>query len=166
MFTPKPISRAGVPGALEKAERYRLLNEPSEAESICRDVLAVDPGNQAATIMLLLAITDQFGQGAAEGERRARELLPQITDGYKRAYYEGVVCERRGRAHLRSEHAGSGELAYEWLRRAMDCYEKAESLRPDGNDEAILRWNTCARIIAARSDVRPRAAEAYEPSFD
>lgn len=166
MFTPKPISRAGVPGALEKAERYRLLNEPEAAESICRDVLAVDPGNQQASVMLLLAITDRFGEGAAEGERRARELLPQIQDPYKRAYYEGVICERRGRAHLHTEHAGSGELAYEWLARAMDCYEKAESLRPPDNDEAVLRWNTCARIIDSREDVRPGVPEAYEPSYD
>ena len=37
-----------MPAALEKALRYRLLNEPVEAESICRDVLEVDPDNQAA----------------------------------------------------------------------------------------------------------------------
>jgi hypothetical protein len=166
MFTPKPISLAGVAGALEKAERYRLLNEPSEAESICRDVLAVDPDNQHATIMLLLAMTDQFPEAVADNERRARELLPQIRDDYKRAYYEGVICERRGRAHLRSGRGGSGELTYEWLTRAMECYERAESLRPAGNDEAILRWNACARMIDARDYVRPGAAEAYEPTFD
>ena len=166
MYELKPISPAGVAGALEKAERYRLLNEPSEAESICRDVLAAQPGNQQATIMLLLAITDQFAEGAAEGERRARELLPQIEDEYKRSYYEGVVCERRGRAHLKSARGGSGELAHEWLTRAMRCYERAESLRPAGNDEAILRWNSCARMIDSRDHVRPGMAESYEPSFD
>lgn len=166
MFTPKPISPAGVAAALEKAERYRLLNEPSAAASICQDVLAVDQDNQQATIMLLLAITDQFPEGAAEGERRARELLPRIADEYKRAYYEGVICERRGRAHLRSGRGGSGELAYEWLTRAMECYERAESLRPGGSDEAILRWNTCGRMIEARDFVRPGVPESYEPSFD
>ena len=166
MYTPKPISPAGVPGALEKAERYRLLNEPSAAESICQDVLAVDPDNQQATIMLLLSMTDQFPDAIAEGERRARELLPKIRDEYKRAYYDGVICERRGRAHLRGGRGGSGELAYTWLTRAMECYERAESLRPAGNDEAILRWNACARMIDAGDNVRPGVAEAYEPSFD
>lgn len=166
MHTPKPISAAGVPGALEKVERYRLLNEPSAAESICHDVLAVAPGNQQATIMLLLSITDQFPDGAAEGERRARELLPQIRDEYKRTYYEGVICERRGRAHLRSGRGGSGELAWEWLTRAMECYDRAAAMAPAGNDEAILRWNTCARMIDSRGHVRPGVAEAYEPSFD
>ena len=33
-FEPKPISREAVPAALDKAHRYRLLNEPSAAESI------------------------------------------------------------------------------------------------------------------------------------
>ncbi|MDQ2669766.1 MAG: hypothetical protein M3Y31_03965 [Gemmatimonadota bacterium] len=166
MHTPKPISAGGIPGALEKAERYRLLNEPSAAESICMDVLAVEPDNQQATIMLLLAITDQFAEGAAEGERRAHELLPRIRDEYKRAYYEGVVCERRGRAAIRSGRGGWGELAYEWLTRAMQAYERAERIRPSGNDEAILRWNTCARMIDNRLRVEPGEREAYEPSFD
>jgi hypothetical protein len=34
-FDLKPISIASIPRALEKAERYRLLNEPEQAESIC-----------------------------------------------------------------------------------------------------------------------------------
>ena len=41
----KRISQAALPAALAKAERYRLLNEPEQAESICRDVLAVEPKN-------------------------------------------------------------------------------------------------------------------------
>ena len=64
-FDLKPISAAGIGEALEKAERYRLLNEPSLAESICLDVLRIDPENQHALVMLLLALTDQFGHGAA-----------------------------------------------------------------------------------------------------
>jgi len=42
-FELKTLSPESVPRALAKAERYRLLNEPVEAESICLDVLAVDP---------------------------------------------------------------------------------------------------------------------------
>src|SRR6266496_5947017 len=34
-LTLKPISRAAIPRALERAERYRLLSEPEQAESIC-----------------------------------------------------------------------------------------------------------------------------------
>ena len=59
-FNLKPMSKDAVPGALAKAERYRLLNEPGEAESICLDILQVDPQNEDALVMMLLALTDQF----------------------------------------------------------------------------------------------------------
>ena len=52
VFNLKPLSRDAVPAALIKAERYRLLNEPGEAESICLDILQVDPANRDATVML------------------------------------------------------------------------------------------------------------------
>ena len=167
MFQLKPISKPGIPAALQKAERYRLLNEPSAAESICLDVLLVEPDNQHAVVMLLLAITDQFPSAPAEGERRAREVLPLLHDEYKRAYYEGIICERRATAQLNLGSPGSGEIAYDWFRLAMEHYERAEHLRPAGNDEAILRWNTCARILMRREEhVHPHVAERYEPSLE
>src|ERR1700722_16262182 len=72
----KPISPDAVPLALEKAERYRLLNEPAQAESICLDVLAVDPDNQRALVMLLLALSDQFLTGPADCIRQAEAVVP------------------------------------------------------------------------------------------
>jgi hypothetical protein len=167
MFSLKPISREGVPAALQKAERYRLLNEPSAAESICLDVLIADPDNQQAAVTLLLAITDQLPEAPAEMERRAREVLPRLRDDYKRAYYEGIICERRAKAQLRVGTLGAGEVAYDWFRRAMAHYERAEAMRPPGNDEAILRWNTCARLLMrSPHHLRPRAEQEYEPSFE
>ena len=62
MFDLKPLNPDAIPKALQKAERYRLLNEPEEAESICLDILAIEPDNQQALVMLLLAQTDQFHQ--------------------------------------------------------------------------------------------------------
>lgn len=168
MFDLKPISAAGVPAALQKAERYRLLNEPEAAESICLDVLAAAPEQQQAAVMLLLSITDQFRRGSpAEHEQRARAVLPQLADDYKRAYYEGIICERRAMAQLALGAPGAGEMAYDGFREAMAHYEHAERLRPAGNDEAILRWNTCARILDRQGEhVRPRDEEEYEPSFE
>ncbi len=61
----KPISKEAIPQALAKATRYRLLNEPAQAESICRDVLAADPENQEAVYALILALTDRFGHKGA-----------------------------------------------------------------------------------------------------
>jgi hypothetical protein len=161
-FEPKPISRAGVPAALQKAERYRLINDPSSAESICIDVLEVDPDNQQAVVTLILAITDQFDAGPTEGVRRARELLPRLNDEYKRAYYAGIVCERCAKAQLRPQTPGSGEMAYHWLQEALKWYEKAEERRPPGNDESILRWNTCVRMLNRNDQLRPGTQEPVE----
>ena len=158
----KPISPRSVPVALQKAERYRLINDPSSAESICLDVLTVDPENQQALVTLLLAITDQFAEGPTEGVRRAREVLPRLLDDYKRAYYEGIICERCAKALLRPGTLRSGEMAYHWFREAMTWYEKAEAQRPAGNDEALLRWNTCVRLLARYPDLAPRAGEPVE----
>ena len=141
----KRISQAALPAALAKAERYRLLNEPEQAESICRDVLAVEPKNQTALVTLLLSLTDQFRATTTTSVKRAEEVLAQIGDEYLRIYYAGIIRERWGLALL----AGGdlGRQAYAWLTDAMKHYEAAEALATDGNDDAILRWNSCARII-------------------
>ncbi len=139
----KPISMAGVPAAMQKATRHRLLNEPLEAESICHDVLAIDPENQHARITLLLAITDQFDKAVASAFNEAKGLLPTIQDQYAQAYYEGIVNERWGSAQLnRGIRTSIG-----WFRTAMRCYARAEELSDPDNDDAILRWNACVRII-------------------
>ena len=168
MFELKPITRDGVATALHKAERYRLLNEPTAAESICRDVLECDPDNQQAMIMLVLALSDQFATGGeiSATVAAARDVLGKVRDPYKRAYYGGIICERHAKAQMRRGAPGSEEIAYDWFREAMDCYEKAEQLSVAGNDEAILRWNTCARILNRSDHIRPSAAAEYEPSFE
>ncbi len=162
MFAIKPISREAVPAALQKAERYRLINNPWAAESICLDILEIDPDNQQALVALLLAVTDQFRDQLAEGVERARKVLPRIPDEYKRAYYAGMICERRGKAQLDHGGPGAGAMAYEWFREAMNWYEKAEALRPSDNDEAILRWNTCVRLLQRHPELRPRPEERVE----
>jgi len=166
VFTLKRISASGVPAALQKAERYRLLNDSSAAESICRDIVEVDPDNQQALIVLLLSITDQFPDELGDALRRAREVLPLLRDEYKRAYYAGIICERRAKVQRRQSTPGSGSMAYESFREAREWYAKAESMRPGGNDEAILRWNTCARVLASDDHLRPRPVEQYEPVLE
>ena len=148
MFELKVLSKEAIPAALAQAHRYRLLNEPAEAESICLDVLKVEPDNQEALVTLVLACTDQFPDGpSARAAAAAEGAVVRITDDYKRHYYSGIIRERRGKAELKHDRPGSGRTAQEWLRDAMGCYEKAEAERQEGNDEAILRWNTCARIL-------------------
>jgi hypothetical protein len=161
MFELKRLSAESIPAALEKALRYRLLNEPAEAESICHDVLFIDPENQQALVILLLALTDRFGKGYSVGVTQATEILSQLHDAYERTYYAGIICERRAKAQLHQGHPGSGHNAYEFLREAMIWYEKAEALHPPKNDEALLHWNTCARIIMG-NQLTPRVEEKIE----
>src|SRR5215472_12918676 len=116
MFELKRLSKEAIPAALEKALRYRLLNQPADAESICHDVLAIDPENQQALVILLLALTDRFGKGYAVGVNQAQELLPRLRDSYERAYYAGIISERRAKAQLQRGGPGCGASAYELLR--------------------------------------------------
>ena len=143
MFKLKPLSKEAVPAALEKAKHYRLLNEPGAAESICLDILEIEPDNQEALVNIVLAMSDRFGKDYAVGDARVTEYLTRISGDYERAYYSGIMYERRAKASL--DKGGVG--AYELFRQAMDCFEKAEGMRPAGNDDAILRWNGCARVI-------------------
>jgi hypothetical protein len=154
----KRLHKDAVPAALEKAERYRLLNEPGEAESICLDILHVDPENQHAIIMLLLALTDRFEKGYGVSDSQTKELLARLKSEYDRAYYSGIVAERRAKMKLRQNTPDCRFQAYDLFHEAMSSFEKAEGIRPPGHDDAILRWNTCARIIA-RNNLVPREPE-------
>ena len=139
------LAKAAVPAALEKALRYRLLNEPREAESICLDVLEIDPQNQSALITLLLARTDLIDVQQAAARERAEAVLPRLEGAYEQAYYEGLIVERWAKSQLGkglSVHAAAG-----WLRKAMRCYERARELSRDEDPDPVLRWNTCARML-------------------
>ena len=154
-FELKSLSREAIPAALEKAHRYRLLNEPEQAESICEDVLRIDPENQDALASLILALTDRFGTLRPVPPRQVRELVPRLHGEYERAYYAGIIAEREGVSWVRSGQPRSGEAAYVCFREAMQHFERAEQLRPPANDDTILRWNSCARMIINHPDVAP-----------
>jgi tetratricopeptide (TPR) repeat protein len=166
MFQLKTISPGAVPAALERAHRYRLLNDPSAAESICLDVLGVDAQNQQALVTLLLARTDQFGETMAGAVARAKEVLPRLAEPYQREYYAGVIAERRAKALVSHGKPGSAAMAYDAFREAMDHYEAAEQVAPGGHDEARLRWNTCARILNDDPTLSPQPEERYEPALE
>jgi hypothetical protein len=153
MFALKPLSREGIPGALAKAERYRLINEPWQAESICRDILAIDPANREARVALVLALTDQFPQGI--GTHEAMDQIASLTEEYDRLYYTGIVRERQARALFRQTDFRSDDTVYTLLSYAMEWYSKAEQIRPPGNDDALLRWNACARFLNRHRNLKP-----------
>lgn len=153
MLEPKRISPESIPAALEKALRYRLLNEPPQAESICRDILLVDPDNQDAVITLLLAMTDQFESEMARALDEANRVLESIKGDYEQAYYAGIIKERWGEAQVAS--GMPVDFALGWLREAMRFYEQAEQLAEANDPDAMLRWNTCARLVNQHEQAKP-----------
>jgi len=165
MFDLKPLNKDAIPAALEKAMRYRLLNEPAEAESICLDILHADSDNQEAQVILLLALTDQFTASDAT-IAQADEVWDRLRDPYERAYYAGIINERRAKAKLAQSVPGARFYAYDLFLEAMRLYELADANRPANNDDARLRWNTCARIIM-RNKLVPRPDETKrEPPLE
>ena len=141
----KRIHPDGIDAALLKADRYRELNQPAEAESICRDVIAVAATNPLALRILGLALTDQFGPSTAARFAEAQEVFGRLADPYERAFYTGLAYERQAKAQV------AGQLPLRSVRplfdRALASYAAAEAIRPPGNDDAILRWNSCVRAL-------------------
>jgi hypothetical protein len=148
-FELKPLSPAAIPAALARAERYRLLNEPEQSQSICEDVLRAAPDHHGALVMLILALSDDFPRALGRTASRARDLVARLPTEYERRYYAGLVAERHARALLDLPGPGA-RAAGEELREAMAHYERAETLRPPDNDDARLRWNACARVLYAQ----------------
>jgi tetratricopeptide (TPR) repeat protein len=146
----KLISIAGISDAIAKAEHYRYLNEPEEAESICRDILAVDPAHQLANRMLGLSIAEQFIGAASDRYAEALGIFQALRDPYERLYYTGILNERHAKTQLLVGYPAHTLLPL--LEEAMRCFAEAEKIRPAGNDDSILRWNRCVRLLESRSD--------------
>ena len=141
----KRISTAGIAEAIAKAELYRSLNEPEEAESICRDILAIEPQHQLALRLLGLALTDQFTGRGSDRYRETEEIFRQLKDPYERLYYTGILHERRAKAQLNAGQLPRSLFAL--FDQALHSFAEAEKIRPAGNDDAILRWNRCVRLL-------------------
>ena len=162
MFALKPISHDSVAGALAKAERYRLLNEPNEAESICHDILQIEPDNQTALINLILALTDQVPRDT-RAFQEAMATVSHLESPYDRAYYAGIAWERRAKARYESGGPGADRYVYDWIASAMQLFERAEPLRVMGNDDALLRWNACVRFLNQHRELAPAPEDVAEP---
>ncbi len=160
-FRLKSIAKDAIPAALASAEGYRLLNEPSEAESICRDVLAIEPEHQMAKRLLGLALTDQFRGGETDAFVEAEKVILSLEDSYERLFHAGLLYERRAKAELHAGHAAY--MVTELLQRALACFEQAEQVRPSGNDDALLRWNRCVRLVRSRPDLEWLSRDTKDP---
>jgi len=157
----KTISKEGIPEAFSKVALYRSLNEPEEAESICHDILAIDPENQLARRLLGLAITDQFTGDASDRYKETEDLFEGLTDPYEHQYYIGLFYERRAKAQMRAGRPPQVLIAL--FKEAMQHFEEAEKLRPRENDDSVLRWNRCVRLLAKLPEAE---VESQEVMFD
>lgn len=160
----KPLPLESIPEALEKARHYRLLNEPWQAESICRDILRADPDNQEVIYTLILSMTDQFDRGSTSFSQ-ALELTSKLTERYQSEYCRGLIFERRAIATYKRQTPGNGFIAYSHFEQAMKHFENAEQVQPRNNNDAILRWNACVRFVK-QYKLRPSPEEWVEPLLD
>lgn len=167
MITLKPLKPEAFSAALDKARRYRQLNEPDEAESICLDILESQPDNQEALITLLLALTDKFPQsGINPAFEQAQNIVDKLDSSYSKSYYNGVIFERRAKYHLKQGGPGGPVAAYDWFIKAMDSFSEALSADDPKNQEAVLRWNSCARILNGRPDIKADDSSDTEMLLD
>ena len=160
MIELRNINTEFIPSALDMAKSYRLLNEPDQAESICLDILEVAPGHQEALTTLLLSLTDRFtDDGMLAHFERAKEIVGMLDDRYCKSYYSGIIFERRARHHFKKGSPGSGGVAYGWFVKAMNAYGTALSSCDPDNQDALLRWNSCARFINKHPELKPDNSE-------
>lgn len=143
----KLLRAESVSSAIEKARHYRLLNEPFQAESACLDVLQIDENNQDAIKTLILAIADQF-VGGSKQVQEARGYVERLESEFDRHYFTGLILERVGKSYIALNTPESLVAAYDRLTQAMQYFDRAAELNQQTNDDAIIRWNACARIIA------------------
>ena len=141
----KRISPDAITEAIAKVELYRSLNEPEEAESICRDILAIEPHHQLALRLLGLALTDQFTGSGLDRYRETERIFDELQDPYERLYYTAILNERRAKAQLTRDQPRASVLSL--FEEALRLFAAAERIRPAGNDDAILRWTRCVRLL-------------------
>jgi tetratricopeptide (TPR) repeat protein len=152
MYRLKRLPSESVGQALTKADHYRELNQPEEAESICRDVLEIDAANQVALKLLGLSLTDQFPRSWTSVFDEALGVFERLTNEYERTYYAGIAYERCAKAQLEHGQAHNAVASFE---TALDFFERAEKLAPAGSEaDPVLRWNRCVRMLTTHPDLR------------
>lgn len=161
----KKLPKGEVSTALAMAQSCRDVSEPEEAASICLDVLQMDPGNQDALVLLLLARTDLLERGAPGGVDRAREPLSNLDSEYHREYYSGIICERQARYLLGSRGRHTSFVAWDWFQYALDHFETAARLAPE-RVEPPLRFNACVRLIEDNRHCVPSPDEKEEHGIE
>lgn len=149
--------------AQRKAEKYRDLNQPDETDSICRDILAVNPQHQAALRSLGLSLTDRYDGDGMQLHREALAVFGKLESAYERTYYAGIAWERYGKSQLAQ---GIGPGAHHAFHRALHLFEEAEDLTEKENPDPILRWNRVVRELTTHPLLRFEEERSPESEMD
>jgi len=148
------IHKNSIDTVLDKARQYRSLLEPDLAISICLDIFLVDPENQEALVVYILALTDQYSHNNSKIQpKEITDTIARFESEFHRVYYTGIFLERKARALLKNPMSHS--FAYEGLMEAVVKYEIAEKIAPEYCSDPILRYNSCLRTIE-KEGLQPR----------
>ncbi len=137
------IHKNTINSALDKAKQYRLLLEPELAVSICLDIFNIDKKHQETIIVYILALSDNLSK--QKNDTKIFDAIKLLTSEYHKKYYTGIYHERKALSLMKGNMSAS--FAYNLFTKAMDFYKQAIEISADDNDDAILRYNSCIRII-------------------
>ena len=149
--------------AITLAKHYRDLNQPDEAESICRDVLEVAPNNTDALRTLGLAMTDRFSSQWMSLFEEACGAFKKLPTDYERAYYVGIAWERYAKAQVEAGRAHNAIHAFE---EAIACFEEAAKHAAKDDPAPILHFNRCVRALASTPELVAAAQVPHQPKFE
>lgn len=159
----KRLAEKNLGAAVALAKHYRDLNQPEEAESICRDVLDVAPDDQDALQTLGLALTDQLPTRWMALFEEACSIFTRLKGDYERVYYTGIAWERYAKAQLAAGRDHNAIHAYE---TALGHFEKAEELAPKGEPAPVLHYNHCVRALTEHPDLVRASGTPHQPAYE
>jgi tetratricopeptide (TPR) repeat protein len=159
----KKLADKNLDKAIALAQHYRDLNQPEDAESVCRDVLAVAPENIEALRTLGLALTDQFPTAWMSIFEEACALFKKLPTEFERAYYVGVAWERYAKAQLEAGRAHNAIHAFE---EALARFDEAASLAAKDDPAPILHYNRCVRALTTNPELMRASHVPHQPEYE
>ena len=159
----KKLGAKNLAAAITLAKHYRDLNQPEEAESICRDVLDMAPDNEEAWRTLGLALTDRFPTAWMSLFDEACAAFEKLSSPYERVYYTGIAWERFAKAQLLAGRTHNAMHAFE---EALGRFDEAERCAQKEEPAPILHYNHCVRALTTHPEL-VRASEApNQPHYE
>ena len=142
----KNLESADLDAALAAAQASWAELRAEETESICLDILELDPNHRSTLDLLLRCRIELLKKGLPQSVARAQELIPQLDSDFDQAFYSGMIREAQARYLLEKRGRATSGVAYSWFRHAMDDFAAASNLDA-GRVEPKLHWNACLRTL-------------------